>query len=337
MVTGTDAFRSSNAGATMLQILKGRFDPPSTHFPECPPELEVIIHRALALNPDDRFESTAKLRVALLEFIQHQGASVGPEEVSRLLTHYLGEALTQRRARIRAAQEEHDSQGATRRTPSSEEPSASASRPQLHTSTPSAVAVDVPEMRKLRAAPRSIWLLGGALALSVLAGIGVWSFTDSSTDDSHAARATAVLDQPTASPSPQGIEENLPVPVTVTVEVRPADALISVEGGPARSAPLELTALPDQKPRSLQITAKGYEPRQVEVAFDRARTLMIELTRRVRRRVRTTRRRPRRVVKRRAASATPATRQQPAARDPFSIQLTRPARRSIDATDPFQD
>ena len=64
-VTGKDAFRDSNAGATMLNILGGRFDPPSALVDDCPCEIEAIILRALSLNPEDRFATAADLRAAL--------------------------------------------------------------------------------------------------------------------------------------------------------------------------------------------------------------------------------------------------------------------------------
>jgi serine/threonine protein kinase len=66
MITARPLFASKNEYQTLLKVQKGDILPPSTFNQACPPELDAIVFRALARNPDDRFESASDLREELL-------------------------------------------------------------------------------------------------------------------------------------------------------------------------------------------------------------------------------------------------------------------------------
>lgn len=56
MITGESPFRGDSVIATMTMRLRSDPKPPSLHRPECPSELDKVILKALARNPDDRYQ-----------------------------------------------------------------------------------------------------------------------------------------------------------------------------------------------------------------------------------------------------------------------------------------
>jgi serine/threonine protein kinase len=67
MVTTRRLFRGENDFATIQQILSQTPPVPSTLRSDCPPELDIIILRALAQNPDDRYQNASELQADLEE------------------------------------------------------------------------------------------------------------------------------------------------------------------------------------------------------------------------------------------------------------------------------
>lgn len=63
-------YRSGSAAATVKKILDGKPPPPSSRRPEVPAKLDRICLRALAVDPDDRYQSAAEMRTALLEVLR---------------------------------------------------------------------------------------------------------------------------------------------------------------------------------------------------------------------------------------------------------------------------
>lgn len=61
MITGESPFRADSVYATMTKRLKTDAPPPSTKRPECPPELDAIILKAMLRNPEERYQSSAEM------------------------------------------------------------------------------------------------------------------------------------------------------------------------------------------------------------------------------------------------------------------------------------
>lgn len=335
-VTGRDAFRESNAGATMLNILGGRFDPPSAVFPECPREMEGIILRALALNPEDRFATAADLRAALCEFIEQRGTPVGPEDISKVLAEHLGPALAHRRTKIRAAQEQFDSQGFSNRSVCSQSLEAPSTEGSLGSgratgpvnSTPGAVAVDLARRNQTSLTRPTMWLSAATLVAIGVAATALWmGFT---ARDGREADPREVA-QASLTSRVQAPSLSL---VTVRIVAVPSSATLSTEDGAPSSGALELSA-PEGQAKAVDVKADGYEPQRVFIAFDHSRTQVVRLNpiqpvraSRVSQGRTTQRRVPRGVE--RGPSGEPS--------DPFSLpQMQRPPRRPIDVSDPFEE
>jgi serine/threonine protein kinase len=62
LLTARPLFASKNEYQTLLKVQRVDIVPPSTFNQGCPPELDAIVFKALARDPDDRFKSAAELR-----------------------------------------------------------------------------------------------------------------------------------------------------------------------------------------------------------------------------------------------------------------------------------
>lgn len=67
LLTARPLFASKNEYQTLLKVQKGDILPPSTFNQACPPELDAIVFRALARDPNERFANASELREELLE------------------------------------------------------------------------------------------------------------------------------------------------------------------------------------------------------------------------------------------------------------------------------
>lgn len=68
MLTGVRPFEGSSIGNVCAEILHAEPVPPSTHNPAVPPEIDRVIARCLAKNPNDRFASCEELVRSLYPF-----------------------------------------------------------------------------------------------------------------------------------------------------------------------------------------------------------------------------------------------------------------------------
>jgi serine/threonine-protein kinase len=113
ITTGKHPFRGENPGETLQNICAERGPtPPSAFLPDYPAELESVVLKALAKNPDDRFSTANEMLTAL------ERAMPGPLEasfdvqVAEYLKQLFGSRTTERRTALRVAQERVDQQRA---------------------------------------------------------------------------------------------------------------------------------------------------------------------------------------------------------------------------------
>jgi eukaryotic-like serine/threonine-protein kinase len=98
-LTGARPFQGEDEGDTLLSILMGDPEPPSSLVPSLPPLVDEVTRRALAADRDERCASAAELSDALHRAI----APAPPREVGRVVERLAGAELAERRARIRDA------------------------------------------------------------------------------------------------------------------------------------------------------------------------------------------------------------------------------------------
>ncbi|MEO8700432.1 MAG: protein kinase [Kofleriaceae bacterium] len=85
LLTARPLFASKNEYQTLLKVQRGDIMPPSTFNQGCPPELDAITLRALARDPDDRFNDAAELRDELLAMRRKYNLQTGHRDVAQWL------------------------------------------------------------------------------------------------------------------------------------------------------------------------------------------------------------------------------------------------------------
>ncbi|HEU0032373.1 MAG TPA: protein kinase [Kofleriaceae bacterium] len=85
LLTARPLFASKNEYQTLLKVQRGDIMPPSTFNQACPPELDGIVLRALARDPDERFADAAELREHLLAMRKQYNLQTGHRDVAQWL------------------------------------------------------------------------------------------------------------------------------------------------------------------------------------------------------------------------------------------------------------
>src|SRR5262249_30150042 len=75
-------------------VQEGRFDPPSAFAPDLPPELVAIAMRALALRPEDRYQTARDMAGAIARVLLTRQELVDNASVEQTLAQLLGRDLT---------------------------------------------------------------------------------------------------------------------------------------------------------------------------------------------------------------------------------------------------
>jgi serine/threonine protein kinase len=75
MATGARLFKEENDLRTIQKIVNTPPSPPSQLRPDCPPELERIIMRALSKKPEDRYQTAEEMQLALEELAREHKLS----------------------------------------------------------------------------------------------------------------------------------------------------------------------------------------------------------------------------------------------------------------------
>lgn len=120
MVTGESPFRGDSVYATMTKRLKSDPAPPSSLRPECPPQLDAIILRAMQRNPEERYQSASEMYRDLVSLSPDVAAVAAPPpaapSIPRAPHPPIREELT--RSSDSFIPPEHENPGARRRDPS---------------------------------------------------------------------------------------------------------------------------------------------------------------------------------------------------------------------------
>ncbi|HEY5944248.1 MAG TPA: protein kinase, partial [Kofleriaceae bacterium] len=91
LVTTRRLFKSENDFLTMSAIVGGKVPSPKTHRPDLPDALEAIILKALALKPEDRYQTADAVREALEQFAITAGLRTSTSALASFMKLQFGE------------------------------------------------------------------------------------------------------------------------------------------------------------------------------------------------------------------------------------------------------
>jgi serine/threonine-protein kinase len=99
VLTSTRLFASGNEADALLGVLVREIPDPSSIVSGLPKELDLVVHRALARDRDERFSTAGEFAAAL----EAACRPVSPREVAALLTGLCGDSLGERRRKLHDA------------------------------------------------------------------------------------------------------------------------------------------------------------------------------------------------------------------------------------------
>jgi serine/threonine protein kinase len=111
--TGRNAFSGRDVMSTMRLIVKSQVQPPSDYISDYPKELERIVMKALAREPEGRFESVRAMRVELESWIAREASDASASDVSSLLRTIHGDQIDAIVHSVRSSSIQHAAMGAS--------------------------------------------------------------------------------------------------------------------------------------------------------------------------------------------------------------------------------
>jgi serine/threonine-protein kinase len=234
LLTGDRLFDADSDGQVLLAISEGKYRKPSSVDPSIPAELEAIVMRALAVNPNERWPTALAFADAITAWGQSTGEIASPAEVSRLVYEFCGVEVQARRASLsevlagtRAAP---SLGGASRRHSSGGTGStAGTSAPLTLDSVKVVQALSAEDIRAYRTRRRVLIggaALGGLIVAGLLVAIAAVVSSKSEKDDSLVQATTASV---TAS-APVTPSAAAPESARVRVEVRSDRDIAEIRG-----------------------------------------------------------------------------------------------------------
>lgn len=103
MLSGTRLFKGENELSTLEKVREAKVEPPTSLNPEISKELEVIILKALAKDPRDRYQTAAEMEAAIEIYMISQGHSLSSISLSQYLHHLFQQEILQDTDRFHTA------------------------------------------------------------------------------------------------------------------------------------------------------------------------------------------------------------------------------------------
>jgi len=269
---GKRPFHGNDALATLYSLLEQPLVPPSAIDPNYPPDLELIVLKALARDPADRFQTAEEFGYALEAWMTSSRAIVTESQVAGLLRDTLGDRIKKRTLELQEMVRKVDSGELD-----AEPVSAGAARSAVEVSTASVVmAAESSSARKRRAL-----LIGLGVALAAAGGLALLLRGQHGSAEVPSAQASTTK-APSVSTSVSTVGSTGAAPtaapeITIAFNSKPDQVTLSIDDGPERSTPFVLRVPADDKPHAVRASAHGYRDRQLSVAFDRDQQIAVTL------------------------------------------------------------
>ena len=166
LTTGKRLFKADTDYAVLRKIVDKDIPPPTSIWPDYSKELEAIVLKGLAKDPNERYATAKDFQMALRGFMRSQGLVSGAPELAAFMQDVFAERLADEKAELEAGRElyeilrdrESDSLG-----DSDSEVSAAtvASRPDVAAPPPEESEDDLPEPTRVTTSAESISLAAG--------------------------------------------------------------------------------------------------------------------------------------------------------------------------------
>jgi serine/threonine protein kinase len=238
LLTGQRLFVGDSPAETMLSALEKRVDPPGTLASQVPPELDALVMRGLARDPDARFGTALEMAAALERTVRPATA----REVAGWLASIAGDVLRKRAQRV--TEIESSPSAILPRTSDGEPPERPvAPRIQEAASQVSSISVATPQGNRAVTHRRAGWIWGitAVSALSVVGALAVMRGQREAT--------TQVAPTPMTSTTATATATSSATPPSVT----PADSDPMPSASPPDAGGVKATRMPAPTPAPVRV------------------------------------------------------------------------------------
>lgn len=331
-----------------LQIMKGLADNEMARIIEdaddVPDQLRPILHKALASEPGQRYQTALELKDDIQSFLISQRYRINPEDVAAIVTREFGAVYDERRRATHRTLKDfrerraglgsvEDSSEVVDSTPSSQlegiDATEIAAPPSNLTPVQRSAPIPPPPPANDPARRRRPWIVAALVATPLLAFAG---YAVSGSWGASEPEASMAGDRPGSTPSaaaPPRVEEPHEVSevvvgdiddaptlegagevVEVEVRVEPSRATLTVDGEKRAGSTVQLSGTDPDEVHRVVAAAQGYATETLEVRMQRSRTLELTLQPlevRDEKQARRSPRRPQRVAPEPSASSAPPT------------------------------
>jgi eukaryotic-like serine/threonine-protein kinase len=291
VTVGKRPFQGEGALSTLYQLLEQPVASPLEVCPGYPPALSEIVLKALAKDPDERWQTAEDLRVALEGWIASAGSKANEREITALLRATVGDEIDQKSRSI------NEAAAKLKESP--------AERSEAATASASSGAPVAPESRGREGASTvdrgvatagvreksSSWLLPVGAGMAVLAlvvvlakgtlGTGPEAPVAVATPSAPAPALKQTNPEPAvpAPAKPETVNTNVAPPedVQITLRTIPSNGSIRIDDGEPVNTPYMLRTPSSGELRVLRASAPNYTSVTREVTFDQTREIVLEL------------------------------------------------------------
>jgi len=284
MVTGFHPFRGDSDADRIRGILETDPTPPREVNPRISSELEGIVLTAMTKSREQRYPNASVFCKELEAFVASTGEDVGTKALSALMGELFEEEIAAHHEQLRTYR--------ANRQPEAADTSASSPAPPTPDGDCTSAARPSAKQRERAFVTRRSKRLGivAIVGIAVLGVIGVLltvSFAQPDEPDAPPPAPRNADENPLPeTPEPESVEpvseqhadEAEPVStVVVTIEVRPEDARITLDGDELAAGTDRIELPANGTTHNVKISAPGFQPATKEVVADSDQRLSLEL------------------------------------------------------------
>jgi serine/threonine-protein kinase len=267
LTTGKRLFKGQSEYETLKLICERDYPRPSDVRPDYPPDLEPIVMKALAKDPNERYQSAREMQAEIEAFVRHHQIAVSSLALNQFMQSLFEEKLAAQKEALLQGKQLADiieMQAALTSTPdASSDVDGSGHRAASTQSMPAAArtVTDVDAARK-RGAGAIFGIVAGALVLVGVGGGAAWFVAKKRTEGAKPTDAVIAA-------APKG---------SVVVESEPSGASIWINGDlRPETTPATIDKLPVGMALDVKLTMDGFETAKQDVKLDASKPAKVHV------------------------------------------------------------
>jgi serine/threonine-protein kinase len=260
--------------AIMNAVLKGDVPSPREENPTLDPELERIIMKALAYEPDDRYASAADLQTDIDAYLGSMSTAVTNREIGAFVTKQFEAARSETKKIVEEQLKQSSLSAAESKGLISFPPGPLPPRATTYTAS-TTLGTNGTSLNGAQGGPRRLAAAAAAtLLVAAAASAAVWKISAAPAEH-EAARGASTPSASTAPVAPP--KDSAPAEVLLRITAFPVSARLFLDDRELPGNPYSSSVKFDKSPHAIRAEAEGHVSSSVAVSFDRDRDVVITL------------------------------------------------------------